>query len=153
VVSGGRAKWDLAPSIIGMGNLDSNHKGALQIMGGLFNANLFLDLSRMPEFFCGFIKRPGQGPTLYPVACAPQAWASSTAFALLQAILGLSFKGGDKPQIILKHPLLPQYLDWVEIKNLTIGEANVDLLLHRRADDVGINVLRREGEVEIIIVK
>jgi len=114
---------------------------------------LFLDLSRMPELFCGFIKRPGQGPTLYPVACAPQAWASSTAFALLQAILGLSFKGGDKSQIILKHPLLPQYLDWVEIKNLTIGEANVDLLLHRRADDVGINVLRRESEVEIIIVK
>ena len=49
--------------------------------------------------------------------------------------------------------MLPSYLDWVEIKHVTIGGANLDLLLQRRDDDVGINVLRREGDVEIIIVK
>jgi glycogen debranching enzyme len=146
--------WPHDNALIAMGLASNGFKEeTLQIMEGLFNASLFLDLSRMPELFCGFIKRPGQGPTLYPVACAPQAWASSTVFALLQAILGLSFVGGDKPKIILTHPLLPPYLEWVEIKDLTAGDASVDLLLHRRDDDVGINVLRREGEVEIVIIK
>ena len=32
-----------------------------------------------------------RGPTLYPVACSPQAWASATPFALLEAALGLEF--------------------------------------------------------------
>ena len=146
--------WPHDNALIAMGLASNGFKeGALQIMEGLFNASLFLDLGRMPELFCGFVKRPGQGPTLYPVACAPQAWASSTVFALLQAILGLSFVGGDKPRITLSHPVLPPYLEWIEIKNLTAGDANVDLLLHRREDDVGINVLRREGEVEVVIVK
>src|SRR5262249_31125702 len=49
----------------------------LQIMNGLFDASLFLDLHRLPELFCGFVRRPGEGPTLYPVACAPQSWAAA----------------------------------------------------------------------------
>lgn len=146
--------WPHDNALIAMG-LASNgfKKEALQIMEGLFNASLFLDLGRMPELFCGFIKRSGQGPTLYPVACAPQAWACTTVFALLQAVLGLSFTGGYKPRINFTRPVLPQYIKWLEIRNLTIGNASVDLLLHRRYDDVGINVLRRTGEVDIAIVK
>ena len=41
--------------------------------------------------------RAGEGPTLYPVACAPQAWAAGSVFLLLQACLGLDIdapKGG-----------------------------------------------------------
>ena len=34
----------------------------------------------------GFERRRGKAPTLYPVACAPQAWAACTPFALLQEI-------------------------------------------------------------------
>ena len=49
---------------------------------------LFVDLHRLPELFCGFPRRPGEGPTLYPVACAPQAWAAGAVFMLLQAALG-----------------------------------------------------------------
>jgi len=30
---------------------------------------------RMPELICGFTRRPGEGPTLYPSACAPQSWS------------------------------------------------------------------------------
>lgn len=146
--------WPHDNALIAMGLASNGFKDeALRIMEGSFNASLFLDLNRMPELFCGFIKRPGQGPILYPVACAPQAWASTTVFALLQAILGLSFSGSDKLRVSFTHPVLPSYLEWVEIKNLTIGGASMDLLLQRREDDVGINVLRREGDVEIVIVK
>jgi len=42
----------------------------VQIMNAMFEASLFFDLHRLPELFCGFVRRPGEGPTLYPVACA-----------------------------------------------------------------------------------
>jgi glycogen debranching enzyme len=55
---------------------------ALQIWTGLFEAGLYFDLHRMPELFCGFPKGPGEGPILYPVVCAPQAWAAGAVFLL-----------------------------------------------------------------------
>ncbi len=42
----------------------------LKIVQGLFGVSAFVDLHRMPELFCGFERRAGEGPTLYPVACA-----------------------------------------------------------------------------------
>ena len=47
-----------------------------------------IDLNRMPELFGGFERQPGEGPVFCPVACAPQAWAASSGFLLLQAALG-----------------------------------------------------------------
>ena len=53
-----------------------------QITRGLFEAATYMDLRRLPELFCGFQRERRRGPTLYPVACAPQAWASATVFSL-----------------------------------------------------------------------
>src|SRR5205823_2033432 len=61
---------------------------ALRVMNAMFDASLFFDMHRLPELFCGFERRAGEGPTLYPVACAPQAWAAAAIFLLLQACLG-----------------------------------------------------------------
>ncbi len=51
---------------------------------------------RLPELYCGFARYPGQGPTPYPVACLPQAWASGALFMLLQAALGIRIDGRAK---------------------------------------------------------
>jgi glycogen debranching enzyme len=126
--------------------------GVVQILNGLFEASLFLDLHRMPELFCGFARRPGEGPTLYPVACAPQAWSAAAVFLLLQACLGLDVNGA-AGRISFTAPLLPESLAEVFIRNLRVGEAVVDLRLVRHDRDVGINVQRREGDVEIRMVK
>jgi hypothetical protein len=48
---------------------------------------------------------------------------------------------------------LPPFLEHIEMKNLRIGEAAVDLSFERRAKDVGINILRREGRVEVVVRK
>ncbi len=64
---------------------------AERIFAGLFDAALYVDLRRLPELFCGFARRRGQGPTLYPVACSPQAWAATALHAALAACLGLRF--------------------------------------------------------------
>jgi glycogen debranching enzyme len=127
-------------------------EGALQILEGLFDASLFLDLHRLPELFCGFPRRPGEGPTLYPVACSPQSWASAAVYLLLQACLGLRVSG-PRAQVAFFYPQLPPSLREVRVLNLSVARAEVDLRLIRHGADVGINVLRREGNVEICMVK
>jgi glycogen debranching enzyme len=127
-------------------------ESALQILTGLFDASLFTDLHRLPELFCGFPRQPGEGPTLYPIACAPQSWAAASVFLLLQACLGLSVRG-DPPQISFSYPILPPFLQEVSIKNLRVGEASVDLFIRHHAQDVSVNIVRRQGKVEILTVK
>jgi glycogen debranching enzyme len=125
--------------------------GAMKIFTGLREASLYMDQHRMPELFCGFEKRPEEGPTLYPVACSPQAWSAATVFYLLQACLGLSFDP-EKPEIRFRNPQLPPFLDAVEIANLKIGGATLDLMLQRYPNNVGINILRKDGKAEVVVV-
>ena len=124
---------------------------AMQVFSALRDASLYMDQNRMPELFCGFEKRPDEGPTLYPVACSPQAWAAATVFSLLQACLGLSFDP-HKPEIRFRHPQLPPFLERVEVRDLSIAGATVDLLLQRYPNNVGVNVIRKEGPAEVVVV-
>jgi glycogen debranching enzyme len=125
---------------------------ALRLWTGLFEAGLYFDLYRMPELFCGFPKVPGEGPILYPVACAPQAWSAASAFLLFQACLGLEINGPDR-HVCFTCPCLPASLSELRIHNLEVAGASVDLLLVRHENDVGVNVLRRDGDVRITVVK
>ena len=95
-------------------------------MTGLFEVSLVLDFHRLPELFCGFVRRPGQGLTRYPVACNPQAWAAGSAFMVLQACLGLSILASER-KVIFNYPILPQFIDEMQINNLKVGTASVDL--------------------------
>jgi glycogen debranching enzyme len=122
-----------------------------EVLTGLFHASLFNELHRLPELFCGFDRLPGHGPTQYPVACSPQAWAAGSVFLVLQSILGLSF-APTRPQVRFDLPRLPTFLDWVRIQNLRIGNGSVDLALRRHPRDVGLNVERKEGDIQIVVV-
>jgi glycogen debranching enzyme len=125
---------------------------AMAVFRGQFDLSLFVDQRRMPELVCGFRRRSGEGPTLYPVACAPQSWAAAALFMLLQSSLGVTIRAPQR-QIVFEHALLPEFLPWVKVLNLRVGDGSVDLLLERHEFDVGIQVLRRSGQVEIIAVK
>jgi glycogen debranching enzyme len=46
---------------------------ATKILSATLELSEAVDLHRLPELICGFTRR-GREPTLYPVACAPQAW-------------------------------------------------------------------------------
>jgi glycogen debranching enzyme len=127
-------------------------ENALQIWTGLFEAGMYFELHRMPELFCGFAQEPGQGPVFYPVACAPQAWSAVSVFLLLQPCLGLEINGPEA-RITLNRPQLPRSLGELRIHNLEVAGATVDLLLVRHEHDVGVTVLRREGDMQILVVK
>jgi glycogen debranching enzyme len=125
---------------------------AARILTALHDAATHLEFHRMPELFCGFKRRPGDGPTLYPVACAPQAWSAGAVFLLLQACLGLRVDAGRR-RLELRDPVLPEFLDTVTLEGLTVGGGSVDLVLRRHGDDVGVHVARRQGEVAVVAVK
>jgi glycogen debranching enzyme len=125
---------------------------ALPVFSGLFEAGTFFDLNRMPELFCGFAREPGAAPVLYPVACSPQAWAAGSVFLLFQACLGLEIDA-PKRTLRFRQPALPTAVDWVQIRDLVVGEATVDVLLERHESDVGVNVLRREGTLRTVVEK
>jgi glycogen debranching enzyme len=122
------------------------------LLDSLFDASLAIDLHRMPELFCGFPRRSGERLTPYPVACAPQAWAAGAVYLLLQACLGLSISG-PWAEVRFVHPVLPAALAEVEVKNLVVGSGVVDLVFYRHERGVSINVARKEGEVEVVVVK
>jgi glycogen debranching enzyme len=123
----------------------------LRVMQGLFDAAAATELHRLPELFCGFPRRRGEGPTSYPVACSPQAWSCASAFALLGAVLGVSFRPAER-QIRFTRPLLPSFLDELRLEQLRMGDVSVDLLFRRHARDSALNVLRKEGEAEIVLI-
>lgn len=144
--------WPHDNAIIAMGLAQYRFKDrALKILTGLFDTSIKMDLHRLPELFCGFERLPGQGPTLYPVACSPQAWASGAVFYLLQACLGMRF-AADPPQLRFEHPQLPNYLERLELKNIQLDNGVVDLSCRRRGQDVAIHVTRKTGNVEIAVV-
>lgn len=123
---------------------------AVRVMSGLFDACLHFDQYRLPELFCGFARRAGEGPTLYPVACSPQAWASAAAFSLLRSCLGLSIDA-DARRIELHAPKLPDFVQWVGIRQLPVGEHRVDLLLQRYQRNVGVEVTRNDGGIGVSV--
>ncbi len=127
-------------------------ESVLRVITGLFNASVFVDLYRLPELFCGCSQRPAENPTLYPVACAPQSWSAASVFLLLQSCLGLSINAPEN-KICFYRPLLPEFLQEIRIKRLPVGEASVDLLLQNYGQDVGIDIIQRQGPVEIAITK
>ena len=145
--------WPHDNALIAAGMANYGYKqGAVRILTGLFDASLFLELRRLPELFCGFPRRSGESPTRYPNACAPQAWASAAGFLLLQSCLGLRIDA-PRHRLSFVRPVLPPFLQRVEIHNLTIGNARVDITLDRHPEDVGLTVTRGDGNLEIIVVK
>jgi glycogen debranching enzyme len=123
-----------------------------QLFKGLFDAATYMDLRRLPELFCGFQRQRNRGPTLYPVACSPQAWASATPFSLIEASLGLELDPRHH-EVRFRNPGLPPFLDEVTLRNLQLGGSSVDIKVRRHRDDVSLEILRTRGtKLQISIV-
>ncbi len=144
--------WPHDNALIALGFARYGLKRAVtQVFKGLFDAATYMDLRRLPELFCGFQRQRGRGPTLYPVACAPQAWASATPFSLIEASLGLEFDP-EHGEIRLRNPTLPSFLDEVLLRNLQLGDATVDLKIRRHHDEVALDISRSRGTIQISAV-
>ena len=141
--------WPHDNALIGLGLARYGLKRHLQrLLSGLFDAAAHMDLRRLPELFCGFRRSRGKGPTLYPVACSPQAWSCAAPLSLLQACLGLDIKG-QPASIRFRQPRLPEFLDQVILRALAAGDSRLDILLRRHGNDTAVNVIGRAGSADV----
>jgi glycogen debranching enzyme len=122
---------------------------AAKVFEALFSASTYVDLRRLPELLCGFPRNHGRGPTFYPVACAPQAWAAAAPLSLLQSCLGLTFEPAG-PRIAFSEPMLPAFLDGVVLRGLKVAGTVADIALRRSERRVMVDVLDRRGSVAVV---
>jgi glycogen debranching enzyme len=142
---------DNAICALGLARYGLKEEAAL-VFEGMFDTSLYYDQKRLPELFCGFMRRRQRGPVSYPVACSPQAWAAAAPFAFLAACLGLEIDQA-RNRIRFRNPILPRFLDAVELFNLKLGDSRADIRLHRHGNDVTVSVTRRVGDVQIAMLK
>ena len=121
------------------------------IFDALVRATTYMPHRRIPELYCGFRRRPGRGPTLYPAACSPQAWAAGAPFSMLQTMLGIQFDPAAR-RIVLVNPSLPPSAGRVIVHNLTLGEASIDFAMSQEGNAVSVQVLRTRGDLQISLL-
>jgi glycogen debranching enzyme len=143
--------WPHDNGLIALGLARYGHvRAAAQIFNGMFGAASYMELRRLPELFCGFLRGQHSAPTQYPVACSPQAWASASIFALLQATLGLKLSDSSG-EISFYRPVLPDFLDRLHVRNLRLNRGSADVLLQRHGSDVTVTQTRRDGDVSVVV--
>jgi glycogen debranching enzyme len=126
--------WPVENATIMLGCVRYGHwNAAHRIAEGLFAAtDLFVD-NRLPEALGGLPRRDDQPhPGIYPSSNEPQAWSASAVILAVQAMLGLRPVAPAK--LLLVDPHLPQWLPYLELHGLRVGNATVDLVFTRRDD-------------------
>jgi len=123
---------------------------ALRILNAQFQAARQFAQLRLPELFCGFRRKGTELPLQSPVACSPQAASAGATFLMLQSVLGITIDALDR-QIILAHPVMPEGIEEIRVRNLAVGEASVDFTVRRHAGSVSASVERRQGKLDLVI--
>src|SRR5262249_2374032 len=137
---------------LGMSRYELPKAPVLRLFTALFNASVTTEFHRLPELYCGFRRQRGEGPTLYPVACSPQAWSSGAVFMMLQASLGLSVEAAAR-RLSFNNPALPEWLGQLSLRELRVGDGEVDLDIRRHERDVEVTVVNRKGDVRVVVTK
>jgi glycogen debranching enzyme len=123
---------------------------ALTVFTGIYQAATHFDLYRLPELFAGFGQDQYRVPVHYPVACSPQAWAAASIPSMLQSVLGLAPDAFAR-QLRIVRPTLPDWLDWVVIRGIQVGEGRVDLRYERSGGTTLVAILRNENDLQVVI--
>jgi glycogen debranching enzyme len=125
-------------------------KATNRVVTALFDTAVQAEYLRLPELFCGFTRRTPNRPVSYPVACSPQAWAAASMFFLLQAMLGISARAHENLLTINK-PMLPAWLETVELRDLRVGDSSISLLFTREGEVTSFSMLSKDGDIRVVM--
>jgi glycogen debranching enzyme len=119
-----------------------------EVATALFDAAAAFPYFRLPELFGGQARSAQNTPVPYPVACRPQAWAAGAFPLITQAILGLK---AEAPQRRLRvvAPALPNWLNWLQIRGLRVGDGAVSLLYRRDGEQTRVEVQETTAGLEV----
>lgn len=144
--------WPHDNAIIASGLARYGHKlETSRILSGLLQTSSFMELNRLPELICGFHQRSEhEGPTLYPVACSPQAWAAGSVYLILGSCLGVAVQA-EQHSVEFTSPRLPDEVDWIEMTSFRVGSLAVDFRLRRDGEGLSVDVLRADAGATVNI--
>ena len=98
---------------------------AATIAHAVTDAASYFESFQIPELYAGLTRDRLSFPVRYAGANVPQAWAAGSAFALLQAMLGIA---PDAPNNLLYvDPALPDWLPEVTLRDLRCGANRYDI--------------------------
>jgi len=138
--------WPHDNSLIAYGmGLNNFRAPALKILTTLFHAAMTFRDYRLPELFCGVQRREHDQPVHYPVSCSPQAWASGAWFLILTSVLGIH-PLAQRKELNIVNPELPDWLDFLAVRNMRIGNSSVDLDFNLQNGRTSCNVVGLRGE-------
>jgi glycogen debranching enzyme len=120
------------------------------IFEALVEAASHADDYRLPELFAGFSRTEFETPVPYPVACQPQAWAAGAIPYLLTSGLGLHADGLERT-LRIRRPSLPRWVNRVEVDDLRVGDARVNLLFERAGTRIALTDARVEGDLNVVL--
>lgn len=147
--------WPHDNAMIARGFATMNRSDLVErVFSGLFESARHMHYQRLPELFCGFRKeegKEGDPPVRYAVACSPQAWAAASMYSLIQSMLNLT-PDALRKNLSVRSPQLPPFMNYLQINNLRVGQAVVDLEFRRTSNQVvTVDVRNRQGELDILI--
>ncbi|MFA4951212.1 glycogen debranching N-terminal domain-containing protein [Brevundimonas sp.] len=137
---------DTAMAAAGMARYGERRAVAL-LLSEIYEAAASFNL-RLPELFCGFERRSGEAPIAYPVACLPQAWAAGSVFLMLQSALGVRIDAV-AGTVEIDNPVLPVGIERLNVTDLKVGEATLDLSFQQTGLHTVVVPRRRSGEVAV----
>lgn len=126
------------------------HRELHQLCHAQFEAARLFDFYRLPEVLAGHARDEEHPfPAFYREACSPQAWSASAVFSLVQALLGIYPYAPLK--MLLVDPQLPPWLPEITLRNLSVGEAAVDIRFFRKEDGrCDYRVLDTRGTLHVV---
>lgn len=145
--------WPHDNSIIAMGlKMYGFEQAASTIATALFDTATAFPYFRLPELFSGDARSEHNSPVPYPVACRPQAWAAGAIPYITQAMLGLQAEASEK-RLRVVNPQLPQWLDWIQVRDLRVGSGRVTLQFRRSGENTNVEVQQTTGDIDVVVSK
>ena len=111
-----------------------------------------LDLHRPAAAAGALLRLPAAaqpGPTFYPVACSPQAWAAAATLSLLRSCLGIGFDP-ENDYVIFDQPVLPRLRRRRDAAPARLGDGSIDVEISRADGGAAVHVLAREGALRAL---
>lgn len=146
--------WPHDNAMIGRGFAELGRPDLVgSVFHGLYEAARHLHYKRLPELFCGFVRdpdHPEDPPVRYPVACSPQAWAASASLSLIRSMLNIR-RNWESDNLIIKRPHLPEFVNYLKISNMRVGQASLTLEFRRNGSMVLVDIPERSGDISVLV--
>jgi glycogen debranching enzyme len=122
---------------------------AVKVFGAHVDIACAAEDRRLHELYCGTARcESPEHPKHYKVACVPQAWAAGSILHMLRACLNPRPR---QSYLRIDKPLLPAWLEWVNISNLSYNGSSINLRFQRENGKTTCRVSRNDGRASVRI--